>query len=148
MSLHLKVASFKNQQTPLWTVAFTLIIPYFNVSDQSDCSITGSLNHVYHRWINLYHSVSFMTSSKWHRPLNAEQLTCHNTDVVTRCMLKLLHKHHATCALLAIQKSMLDYNRKVVKQWSNHECYHSNDALSQYIRRTPVSAILPASVPF
>ena len=49
---------------------------------------------------------------------------------VTRCLLKLHHKHHATCALLAIQKPMLEYDRKVVKRRSNHERYHSNDALS------------------
>ena len=58
--------------------------------------------------------VSYMMSSKWCQPLDAEQLTCHNAGIVTRCLLKLLHKHHATCALLAIQKSMLDYDRKVV----------------------------------
>ena len=124
------------------------VIPYFNVSDQLDCSITGGLNHLCHRWINLYHLWSFMTSSKWRQPLNAEQLTCHNAGVVTRCLLKLLHKHHTTCALLATQKSMLDYDRKVVKRQGDHEHYHSNNTLSQYIQRMPVSVILPASVPF
>ena len=89
-----------------------------------------------------------MTSSKWHRPLEAEQLTCHNAGTVTRCLLKLLYKHHATYALLAIQKSKLDYEMKVAKRQSGHERYDSNDALSQDIRRTLVSAILPASVLF
>ena len=56
-----------------------------------------------------------MTLSKWRRPLNAEQLPWHNADIVTRCLLKLLYEHHATCAVLAVQKSMLDYDRKVAK---------------------------------
>ena len=30
-----------------------------------------------------------------------------NAGIVTRCLLKLLYGHHATCAVLAIQKSML-----------------------------------------
>ena len=92
--------------------------------------------------------VNYMMSSKWRRPLNVEQLTCYNAGIVTRCLLKLLHKHHATCALLAIQKSVLNYDRKVVKWRNDHECCHSDDVLSQYICRTPVPVILPASVPF
>ena len=89
-----------------------------------------------------------MISLKWRRPLEAEQLTCHNAGTVTRCLLKLFYKHHATYALLAIQKSKLDYDRKVAKQQSDHERYHSNDALPQDIRRMPVTAILPASTLF
>ena len=29
-------------------VLYITLIPYFNVSDQSDCSIAGGLNHLYH----------------------------------------------------------------------------------------------------
>ena len=44
--------------------------------------------------------------------LDAEWLLCHTTDIVTRYLLKFLYKHLATCAVLAIQKSMIDFNRK------------------------------------
>ena len=67
--------------------------------------------------------------------------------IVTKCLLKLFYKEHATCALLAIQKSMLDYNRKVAKRWSDHECCHSNNMLFQDLCRMPY-VILPNSVYF
>ena len=72
-----------------------------------------------------------MILSKWRWPLDAKQLPCHSADIVTKCLLKLQYKHHATCALLAIQKSMLDYDRKVAKWWSDHEHCHSNIAQVQ-----------------
>ena len=64
--------------------------------------------------ITAYAPVIFMMSSKCRQPLDAEQLPCHNAGVVTRCLLTLLYKHHATFALLAVQKSMLVYNRKAI----------------------------------
>ena len=66
--------------------------------------------------ISTYTPVVFMTSSKWRRPLDAEQSTCHNAGIVTTCLLKLLYKHHATCALLAIQNQ-----RYILRQESSNE---------------------------
>ena len=77
------------------------------------CNLIGPLQVVYFTYtpvkressahISTYTPVIFMTSSKWCRPLDAEQLMCHNAGIVTTCLLKLLYKHYATCALLAIQ---------------------------------------------
>ena len=79
------------------------------------CNLIGPLQAVYFTYtpikressahISTYTPVSFMMLSKWRRSLEAEQLPCHNAGTVTRCLLKLLFKHHATYALLAIQKS-------------------------------------------
>ena len=80
-----------------------MFMPYFTVSDQS---LIPPLN------LLIITCVSFMTASKWHRPLVAEQLPSHNADIVTRCLHKLHYKHHATCA---IQILMLDYDKGVAK---------------------------------
>ena len=76
------------------------------------CNLIGPLQVVYFTYtpvkressahISTYTPVIFMTSSRWRRPLDVEQLTCHNTGIVTTCLLKLLYKHHTTYALLAI----------------------------------------------
>ena len=44
--------------------------------------------------------------------------------------------------------SKLDYDRNVAKQRSDHVNRHLNDALFQNLHKTPVFAILPASVGF
>ena len=85
---------------------------------------------------------------KWRQILNAEQLPCHNADVVTRFLLKLLYKQHVTCALLAIQELILYYNRKVAKQWSDHEHCPVKQRAVPRLHRMPVSAILPDSIRF
>ena len=36
-----------------------------------------------------------------------------NFQLLLKCHLKLVYKHHATCVLLAIQKFMLYYDREV-----------------------------------
>ena len=49
------------------------------------------------------------------------ELPCHNTDTVTKYWLKLLYKHQATCALLAVQK-LIEYDRKVGKDILIGQC--------------------------
>ena len=72
-----------------------------------------------------FYDVIKMASTTWSRT------ACHNAGTVTRCLPKLLYKHHATYALLAIQKSKLDYDRKVAKWRSDHECCDRFVALPQ-----------------
>ena len=91
------------------------------------CNLIGPLQVVYFTYapviksesfahITTLHLWFFMMSSKCRQPLDAEQLPCNNAGVVTRCLLTLCC---ATCGLLAVHKSMLVYNRKVVvTEWS------------------------------
>ena len=114
------------------------LIPYFNVSDQSDCSITGGLNHLYHRWINLYHWINLYTTYEFYDIIKMASTTwcrtvkCHNVGVVTRYMLKLFHEHHITCALLAIQK----INARL--QQESSKAMERSQALSFKRRAVPV----------
>ena len=127
-------------------VSKSIYIPYLNVSDHAIRllnyrwfkSLTPPLLHMWVLW-RYQNWVDHSMQKSYHATMQI---------IVKRCLLKLLYKHNATCALLAIQKSVLDYDRKVAKRQSGHECCHSNDTLSQDLCRMPVYVLLPAFVYF
>ena len=80
-------------------------LPYFSWILQSDWSDADAWFYIIVHPVNTYTHVSFMTSSNSCQQLDAEQLLCHNADIVTRCLFILLYKHRATCVLLAMQES-------------------------------------------
>ena len=80
-------------------------VPYFTTSDHSDC--------LYHLWIFWCYQ---MAATLWCRTCSYYFIS--QITIVTKCLLKFLYKHHATCNK---KKSMQDYDRKVAKQQNDHK---------------------------